>query len=91
MNNQLTYLLLHLYLLSRRIPNKTNCAVLVAGTYIQCSATPYLLSVEAENTNVIIFGLTQSALEPTIYCTRSEHANDYMTDAVWFDVGCSFY
>jgi hypothetical protein len=34
------------------------------------------------NTNLIVFGLTWSRLEPTIYCTRSEHANHYTIDAV---------
>jgi hypothetical protein len=30
----------------------------------------------------IVFGLTQSGLEPTIYCTGGEDANHYTTDAV---------
>jgi hypothetical protein len=34
------------------------------------------------NTNFIVFGLTQSGLEPTIYRTRGERANHYTTDAV---------
>ena len=34
-----------------------------------------VLSREATNTNLIVFGLTQSGLEPTIYCTRGEHAH----------------
>ena len=42
-----------------------------------------MLSGEATNTNFIVFGLTRSRLEPTIYRTRSEHANQYSTDAVW--------
>jgi hypothetical protein len=29
-----------------------------------------------------IFGLARSALEPTIYRTRGEHANHYTTDAI---------
>jgi hypothetical protein len=37
---------------------------------------------EATNTNFIVFGLTQSGLELTIYHTRWEHANHYITDAV---------
>jgi hypothetical protein len=32
-------------------------------------------SGEATNANCIVFGLTRSGLEPTIYRTRSEHAN----------------
>jgi hypothetical protein len=31
---------------------------------------------------MIVFGLTRPGLEPTIYRTRGEHANDYATDAV---------
>jgi hypothetical protein len=41
-----------------------------------------LPSGEALNTNFIVFGLTRSELEPTIYHTRGEHANHYTTDAV---------
>jgi hypothetical protein len=45
---------------------------------------PYccLLVREAINTHCIVFGLTRSGLEPTIYRTRDEHANHYTTDAV---------
>jgi hypothetical protein len=32
--------------------------------------------------NFIVFGLTQSEFEPTIYCNRGKHANHYTTDAV---------
>ena len=37
-------------------------------------------SVEATNSNFIVFGLTRSGLEPTIYCTRG--TNHYTTNAV---------
>ena len=40
------------------------------------------LSGEATNTNFIVFGFTRPRLEPTIYRTRSEHDNQYATDAV---------
>jgi len=43
-----------------------------------------MLSGEAANTNFIIFGLTHSGLESTIYRTRGEHANHYITNAVIF-------
>jgi hypothetical protein len=36
-----------------------------------------MLSGEATNTNFIVFGLTQSGLEPTIYRTWGKHANHY--------------
>jgi hypothetical protein len=36
----------------------------------------------ATNTNFIVFGLTWSGLEPTIYRTRDEHTNHYTTDGV---------
>ena len=42
-----------------------------------------MLKGEAANTNCIVFGLTRSGLEPTIYRTRGEHANHYGTDAVY--------
>ena len=42
-----------------------------------------VLSGEATNTNFIVFGLTQSGLEPMIYRTRGEHTNHYNTDAVF--------
>ena len=41
-----------------------------------------LISGEATNTNLIVFGLTRSGLKPTIYRTRGKHANHYSTDAV---------
>ena len=43
--------------------------------------TPYhlMLRGEAANTNFIVFGVTRPGLEPTIYCTLSEHANHYTT------------
>ena len=41
-----------------------------------------MLSGEVTNTNFIVFGLTRSGFEPTIYCTRDKHANHYTTDAV---------
>ena len=37
---------------------------------------------EATNTNFIIFALTRSRFEPTIYRTRDEHADPNTTDAV---------
>ena len=39
-------------------------------------------SGEATNTHFPVFGLTPPGLEPTIYGTRGEHANHYVTDAV---------
>jgi len=46
--------------------------------------SPYcrVLSGEAGNFNFIVFGLTTSGLEPTIYHTRGEHANN--TLPMWF-------
>jgi hypothetical protein len=41
-----------------------------------------VLSGEATKTNFIVFGLTRPGLDPTIYCTWDEHANQYTTDAV---------
>jgi len=41
-----------------------------------------MLSEEATNTNFIVFGLTRSRLEPTIYRTRGELSNHYTTNAV---------
>jgi hypothetical protein len=41
-----------------------------ARTHLCC-----VLSGEATNINFIVFGLTRSGLEPTIYRTRAEHAN----------------
>jgi hypothetical protein len=32
--------------------------------------------------SILVFGLTQSGLEPTIYRTRGECANHYVNDAV---------
>jgi hypothetical protein len=41
-----------------------------------------VLSGEATTTNFIVFGLIRPGLESTIYRTRGEHANHYVTDAV---------
>jgi len=41
-----------------------------------------VLSGEATHINFIVFGLTRSWLEPTIYRTR-EHANNYTIDAIY--------
>jgi hypothetical protein len=41
-----------------------------------------MLSGEATNTNIVVFGLIRPVFEPTIYRTRGEHANHYTTDAV---------
>ena len=35
-----------------------------------------------ENTNFIVFGLSQLGFEPTIPRTRGEHANHYTNDGV---------
>jgi hypothetical protein len=43
-----------------------------------------MLSGEATNTNLIVFGLTRLGLKPTIYRTIGEYANHYTTDAVIF-------
>jgi hypothetical protein len=62
------------------------------------------LREEATNINFIVFGLTWSELEPTIYHTWGKNANHYTTDVVswyssylckithtWLDfVGCKF-
>ena len=43
-----------------------------------------VFSGEATDTNFTVFGLTQWELEPTIYCTRGKHANQYTTDTVQY-------
>ena len=45
-----------------------------------------MLSGEATITNCIVFGVTQTGLDPTIYRTRDEHANHYTTDAVYITI-----
>jgi hypothetical protein len=40
-----------------------------------------MLSVEAINTNAIVFGLTRSGFEHRVYSTRGVHANNYTTGA----------
>ena len=37
---------------------------------------------QKQQTPILSFGLTKPGLNPTIYHTRSEHANYYTTDAV---------
>ena len=43
-----------------------------------------MLSGEAIHTNCIDCGLARPGIEPTIYRTRSEHANHYVTDSVHY-------
>ena len=38
---------------------------------------------DATITNLSVFGLTRSGLEPTIYRTRGEHTNHYTTDTIY--------
>ena len=60
-----------------------NISVISWGSVLLLDETGVpVLSGEAINANFIIFGLTRSGLEPTIYRTRCEHANHYTTDAV---------
>jgi hypothetical protein len=40
-----------------------------------------MLSGEATNINIIVFGLTQQGIEPMIYHTQGKHANQYSLEA----------
>jgi hypothetical protein len=46
--------------------------------------SPYccMLSREATHTNIIVFGLTRSGLELTIYRIRGKHANHYTRTSI---------
>jgi hypothetical protein len=46
--------------------------------------SPQCCVLSGEVTNTIVFGLTQSGLEPTIYRTRVDNASHYTTVAVRF-------
>jgi hypothetical protein len=52
-----------------------------------------MLSREAIYTNIyyIVCDLTRAGLEPTIYCTRSKHANHYTTTEVDCEMKISNY
>ena len=41
-----------------------------------------MLSAEATNNKITVFGLTRSGVEPMIYHTRGKHANHYTTNEV---------
>jgi hypothetical protein len=48
-----------------------------------------VLSAEATNNKITVFGLTRSGVEPMIYHTRGKHANHYITNEVtkfWKDL-----
>jgi hypothetical protein len=47
-----------------------------------CALSPKccVLRIVATHANLLVFGLTQSELEPTVYHTRGEHVNQYTTD-----------
>ena len=47
-----------------------------------CVCVLFYSSKEATYTNFIVFGLFWPRLEPTIYHTRSEHANRHTTDGI---------
>ena len=49
------------------------------------------LSREATNTNFIVFGLTRTGLEPTIYRTQGEQANHNTIDVVKNTFGLATY
>jgi hypothetical protein len=53
----------------------------------------FLLSVAclATNTNFIVFGLTWSGLEPTIYHTRGQHANHTVVEWLLFNAKCDIF
>jgi hypothetical protein len=59
--------------------------ILIPGqTVFVISPLCCVLRGEATNTNFIVFGLTLSGLESTIYRPQGEHANHYYTtDAVF--------
>ena len=44
----------------------------------------FMLSGEASNNNVIVFGLIHSGLEHTTYRTRGEHADHFTIDGVQY-------
>jgi len=46
-----------------------------------CSYSLMLLNRETTNTKIIVFSLTRSWLQPMIYRTRVEHANNYTANA----------
>jgi hypothetical protein len=50
-----------------------------------------MLSGDATNTNLTVFGFTRSELDPTIFRTRGQHANYYATDEVTLDIGNDCY
>jgi hypothetical protein len=41
-----------------------------------------MLSGEATNTNLTVLGFTRPGVEPMVYHTRDEHANQYTTQKV---------
>ena len=60
----------HVAHLGHIIPILSQPVFALSPTYYYC-----LLSREATNTNLIVFGLTRSGIGPTIYRTGVEHAN----------------
>ena len=56
--------------------------LILSQSIIVLSPEYCVLSGDATSTNFIVFGVTLSGLEPTIYFTRDAHANHYTTDAV---------
>jgi hypothetical protein len=60
----------------------TNVSGEATDANVSGEATDTNVSGEATDTNVTVFGFTRSGLEPTIYRTRGEHANQYTTDTV---------
>ena len=47
--------------------------------------------VEKQQIPIAVFGLTQSGFEPTIYCSRGDHANHYTIDAVHWSIELIYF
>jgi hypothetical protein len=54
--------------------------IILIRTQQTCSYSLMRHVEESTNTNFIVFGLTQSGLEPTIYRIRGEQAKHYTID-----------
>jgi hypothetical protein len=83
-----------IHLLLNQVTKHPTCPKSIDNAFVVVMITILHTMIKGDNTNVIafwsqlmtndngiVFGLTRSGLEPTIYHTRDEHTNHYATDA----------
>ena len=72
---------------ARHVPLLGQINLILSQPVIPHTLLCCILNGKTANTNLIVIGLTQSELEPTIYHTQGEHVHHYITNAVFSTLG----